>query len=241
MGRLIGEAPLVWVTRARPAAEETARRLEAIGHTALVDPVLEARAFGDGPIDLAGAAALAFTSANAVAAFRARSPERGLPVFAVGGATAAAARTAGFEDIGEADGDVATLARRIADDPRRPSSILHLAAREPAGDLVGELRALGVKADGLAVYETLVRSPMAATRAALTDLAAILLHSPKAASVVAAAVGDGPLGRTRILCLSPAIGRTFVAALPPRSPVAAYIPEAAALPNETALLSLLRR
>ncbi|PXA92809.1 uroporphyrinogen-III synthase, partial [Caulobacter sp. D5] len=98
-------APRVWITRARPGAEATAARLSALGFTPLIDPLLEVR---DLPwtANLAGVGALAFTSRNGVAAFARISGERGLPVFAVGDATAEVAAEAGFTRIESAQGDV---------------------------------------------------------------------------------------------------------------------------------------
>jgi len=103
----------IWITRARPGAEVTARRVEALGFTALVDPLLEIR-FLEPTVDLAGIAALAFTSANGVEAFARLSAARDLPVFAVGEATARAARSMGFAEPVSADGDVEALAALIA-------------------------------------------------------------------------------------------------------------------------------
>ncbi|HKR88350.1 MAG TPA: uroporphyrinogen-III synthase, partial [Phenylobacterium sp.] len=104
----------IWITRAQPAAAATAERVRGLGHDALVAPLLAVHDVEDVEIDLAGVAALAFTSANGVRAFAARSGERGLQVFAVGGATAQAARQAGFGSVLSSDGDVAVLDRGIA-------------------------------------------------------------------------------------------------------------------------------
>src|SRR5579864_1783939 len=88
-----------WVTRAQPAAEATAERLRALGVEPLVEPLLAVRPITGASVDLTGAAAIAFTSANAVAAFAALSGDRSLPAFVVGDATAAAARAIGFERV----------------------------------------------------------------------------------------------------------------------------------------------
>ncbi|MBV8593867.1 MAG: uroporphyrinogen-III synthase, partial [Caulobacteraceae bacterium] len=86
----------VWIARSAPGALQMGAEVRALGFEAVVAPLLEARSVGSGPIDLSGVAALAFTSGHAVRAFAARSPERGLPVFAVGAATAREAKRAGF-------------------------------------------------------------------------------------------------------------------------------------------------
>jgi uroporphyrinogen-III synthase len=59
---------------------------------------------------VSGVGALAFTSVNGVEAFAARSAWRETRVFAVGAATAAAARAAGFADIVSSEGGVTALA-----------------------------------------------------------------------------------------------------------------------------------
>ena len=94
----MGSGAPVWITRARPGAETTAARVAALGFEAVVDPLLavETLAFA---VDLSDVRALAFTSANGVEAFARGSSERGLPVFAVGRATARAAEAAGFDAV----------------------------------------------------------------------------------------------------------------------------------------------
>ena len=90
----------IWITRAQPGADATAERVRALGHDAVVAPLLAVQVLPDVEIDLRGVAALAFTSANGVRAFADANGERGLKVFAVGAATAQAARKAGFKSVG---------------------------------------------------------------------------------------------------------------------------------------------
>ena len=176
----------IWVTRAAPGAEGTARRLRRMGHAPIIAPVLEVRHVADPKPDLTGVGALAFTSRNGVAAFAAVCAERDLPVFAVGAATASAARAKGFRQVRSARGDVAALARLVAS--RRgvfSGAVLHLGAREPAGDLPAELAAKGIAARRHVVYATEVVEPPLAASAALTarpiEIDALIVHSPRAA------------------------------------------------------------
>jgi uroporphyrinogen-III synthase len=203
-----------------------------MGYEPLVAPLLEVRPLPGGPIDLAGVGALAFTSANGVTAFAVRSGERGLPVFAVGGATAAAAREAGFARVSSAEGDVAALAAAIAAHAPFGGDVLHPAAAEPAGDLISALGALGVPARALTAYETVARTPDAETTARIPALAAVLLHSPKAARVLADHLARHPAPKLTALCLSEAVAGPL-----PTTGLAAV--RAAAEPNEAALLALL--
>src|SRR3954471_6516485 len=147
----------IWITRAQPGAQATAERVRALGHDALIAPLLAVRAIGDAEVDLNGVAALAFTSANGVRAFSDICAERSIRVFAVGAATAQAARVAGFKLVLSADGNVEALAEGIGQ--RRGElrgAVLHLGAAELAGDLVGGLEKQGVAVRSLTVYETVV-------------------------------------------------------------------------------------
>jgi uroporphyrinogen-III synthase len=223
----------VWITRAQPGASATALRVEALGFTALIDPLLAVAALSP-PVDLAGVAALAFTSANGVEAFAALSPARHLPVFTVGDSTARAARAAGFADPLSADGDVEALADLLARE--RPGVLLCPGAAEPAADLPALLAARGLSARSVAVYAACERATSTETLALLPDLAAVLLHSPRAARAFAKVLAISPAPGLRALCLSPAVA----AALEGASTRGQLGPVAfASRPRETDLLDLL--
>jgi uroporphyrinogen-III synthase len=220
----------VWITRAQPGAEATAAKVAALGFTPIVDPLLEVAPIA-ASIALAGATALAFTSANGVQAFSRLCGSRALPVFTVGRATALAAREAGFARVSSADGDVEDLACLIV--AAQPGSVLWAGAREPAGDLVAALTHAGVAARGVAVYETVDRTPSEATLALLDRPLAVLLHSPRAARGLADILRRRPAQGLRALCLSEAVAAPLDP-LVERGSVAR-----APRPDETALLALL--
>ena len=74
----------VLVTRPEGAAEQTAGKLESMGHEAVLAPLLKTE-FLDAPISgLDRAQALVFTSTNGVEGFARITGERALPVYAVG-------------------------------------------------------------------------------------------------------------------------------------------------------------
>lgn len=223
----------VWITRAQPGAAATARRIGALGFSAVVDPLLEIRDLAPA-VDLAEVAALAFTSANGVEAFCKLTWARDLPVFTVGEATAQAARAAGFADPSSADGDVEALARLIVD--TRPGSVLCVGAREPAADLPALLAAARIEAHALAVYAAEERAPHAETLERLTTFEAVLLHSPRASRSLAAILKRRAAPTLRALCLSPAVAGPLTQSVPDgalRS--VAFAPR----PHESALLGLL--
>jgi uroporphyrinogen-III synthase len=222
----------VWITRAEPGATATAARLRVLGFEPVIAPLIETRPLPAKP-DLAGVAALAFTSAAGVAAFAAVCATRDLPVFAVGEATAAAAHDAGWTEVTCADGDVAVLARLItAERPRIAGAVLHAGAAAPAGDLVGALTRAGLSARCLAVYETVPATPPRAALDRLESLAAVLVHSPSAGTRLAEVLAGGKAANLAAYCLSPAVAATLRPARIERI-------FTAAMPNEDALLSLL--
>ncbi len=184
----------VWITRAEPGASATAARLRALGRDPLVAPLIEICPLPAAAPDLRGVAALAFTSAAGVRAFAHLSADRSLPVFAVGGATARAAREAGWREVRDGDGDGRALAALIAAAPP-VGPVLAPGAERPAFDLPGALAAAGVRCRPLPVYRTAaVAPPPPEPLAALAAgaLEAVLLQSPSAARALDAALPEGP-------------------------------------------------
>ena len=220
----------VWITRARPGALATAERVAALGFEPIIDPLLRVETL-HAEIDLSHVTALAFTSANGVEAFARLSDERGLPVFAVGRATAKAAHVEGFAFVSSADGDVEDLCALIA--AGAPGPVLWAGAKAPAGDLVGMLRGCGVMAKGVAVYETLDCAPSEDVLARLDAPLTALVHSQRAARGLAAVLGDRPAPNLRVLCLSEAVAQPLRDIAELRS--VTFAPR----PDESALLELL--
>lgn len=217
----------VWITRAEPGAARTADRLREQGFEPLIRPLLAVAFLPADLPDIDGFAALAFTSRNGVAAFAALSSRRDRPVFAVGDATARAAREIGFTEVESADGDLIALARLVAS--RASGPILAPVAETPAGDLGQAVRAAGGAASiqSVAVYRT------ASTDASAPDaFDAVLVHSPRAAQVLAQAGRTPALSRAAVVCISPA------AAAPLRD--IGLAPAVASAPREDALLASLQ-
>ncbi len=188
----------VWITRAEPGASRTAARLSALGLQPVVTPLLAIRPILVAEPDLGEVAAIAFTSRNGVAAFAALSARRDRPVFAVGEATAAAAREAGFAEVRSAAGDLQALGRLIRAETLSPGAvILHPAAREPAGDLAAAVGDAAV-VHPLAVYEAVETG--AAAPAAFD---AVLIHSPRAARALTAALTDSTARACVAVAMSP--------------------------------------
>lgn len=174
-------------------------------------------------VELAGVAALAFTSRNGVEVFAGLSRERALPVFTVGHATADAARAHGFSSIRSADGALADLAALLIAEAPEGGQVLVPGAREPAGDLPA-LLAGRVAARALPVYEAVETGAPAPP-----SFDAVLLHSARAARAFGAL---GPVPDALIVALSDAVA----SALGARAGREIRI---AAAPDESALLAAL--
>lgn len=173
----------VIVTRPSPDAEVFAAEVARLGAEPVLSPVMVIRQRPQA-IDLSGVGALAFTSANGVRAFALQIADRQLPVFAVGAATADAAALAGFRTISTARGDVISLASLIT--AAKPAgTILHLAGKDRAGDLLSLLGEDGVRARRAVIYDAekydRLSTPAAAALRAEDENVAVTLFSPRSA------------------------------------------------------------
>lgn len=100
---------------------------------------------------------LLFTSANGVRGLATLTARRDLPALCVGGATARAARAAGFLNCFSAEGD----ARALAELARRSGlrNFLHPRGRDTAGDLKAWLAASGQSVTEAVLYEARETGP----------------------------------------------------------------------------------
>lgn len=129
--------PKLLVTRPQPDADRTAAHLAALDIEPVIAPMLESWAVESQLPDPDTVAALAFTSINAVRFFSARAPDAAFlakPVYAVGEATADAAREAGFSEVSAAEGTLISLTAHIAQ-RHKGGTIFHPGARDLTGDL----------------------------------------------------------------------------------------------------------
>ena len=185
----------VLILRPEPGASETAERAKAMGLDPVVAPLFTVRALPWTPPE--AAEALLMTSANAARHGGARlKPLLCRPCYAVGEATGAAARAAGFADVRTGPGDGAAAVAMMAADGVR--SALHLCGRDHI-----PLTHPGIAIDRRIVYEAVAAGALPeAARAALAAGAVAVLHSPRAASLFARLVAER--ARVRIAAISPA-------------------------------------
>jgi len=226
----------VLVTRAEPGATLTCQRLTALGYHAVNAATAQIAATPGAP-EWTGAGAIIVTSPNGAGQLTRLGAPPTLKVFAVGPASAAAARAAGHDDVVTGSGDAAGLLDIILSAPD-PGRLIHVRGRDQTFDLTGALTELGRDAHSHIAYEA--RPVEALSQAALEALGAnaiVLIHSPLGAERLLALAEAGrrlsALGAAQILAISEA------AASPLRHSGAGRV-TLAQRPDETALLEALK-
>jgi uroporphyrinogen-III synthase len=235
--------PRVLITRPREDAEPLARRLSALGAEPVIEPLIAIHRETDAPLDLADAAAVALTSANGARTLAAVSFRRDVPVFAVGEATAAAARDAGFGDVRSAAGDVNALATLIMNTLAPAAGwVVHVSGADAAGDLAGRLQEAGFRARRVVLYRAMASERLSeATRTLLRSgsLAMVLFFSPRTATTFVRLANRDELGpacrSAAAVCLSGAVADA-VRVLPWREVRVARVPDQDSLLDEVARL-----
>ncbi len=230
----------ILVTRPREDAEDTAARLQALGHRALIAPLLEIR-FRDGPeIALEGVQAILATSSNGVKALARRTRERSVPLYAVGAQTARTARDAGFTIVMDAEGDGNALAAGAAHWAKPDAGpLLHAAGAQVESGLAATLTKQGFDVRTLVLYEAVAAEalpPEAADAVEQGELDATMHFSPRSARTFAACVARAGLADHCTSMAAFCISRATADALTPLTFKAVHI---AARPDQDALLALL--
>lgn len=180
------------VLRPEPGAQATAERIRALGLVPVVAPLFQIVPL-DWQMPDRQCDAILMTSANAARAVDDRI-DRTLPVYAVGAATADAAREAGFASVTAGRGDVAQVVKRAAADG--VGSLLHLSGVDRTG-----FDPEGIRIEVRAVYAAEPIDPARAFAEALELGAVALLHSARAARRFRELAGIGH----RIAAISPTV------------------------------------
>ena len=172
----------ILLTRPMGAAGRLVGYWEKRGVGVCISPLIEPEFDGRAP-DLSGIWGLIFTSVTAVKAFVNLCPLARLPAYAVGDATAEAARAAGLDAI-SAGGDAEALIRRIlADAPQGP--LLHLRGRHAHGAVAQRLSEAGCPTREAILY-TQVSQPLTPRAQSLLngqDPVIMPLFSPRTAEI----------------------------------------------------------
>jgi uroporphyrinogen-III synthase len=229
----------VLVTRPEPGAHRTAARLVELGFRPVLAPMLAVRMQAADLPAPAEVQAVLVTSANAVAGLPAAFGR--VRLLAVGAATAARARAAGFGDVRSADGDAGDLAALARACCTPAGGRLLLAHGAGQGDgLTAALTADGFAVARAAVYaaRAVERMPAAAAAAwRAGGVAAALFYSAETArAFVTVATAEG-MQAGAVGAMAVAIGAAAAAALAPLPWRAVRVADR---PDQEAMLALLR-
>jgi uroporphyrinogen-III synthase len=232
------------VTRPLAEAERTAEELRRRGHAALIAPVLTIEPIFNVTFDPASFDAIVMTSGNAPRALAEQPlPDRvlALPVVAVGGQTAQAARAAGFSDVVSADGDAGDLLALVRGRFAGGARLVYLAGSDRSRDLAAELAPSGIEVETLVVYraDAATRLPEYVEQAIRGGVVEGVLHYSRRSTVIFLSCADAgglraPVRMLRHYCLSPRAAEPLNARHFKHVAVAAH-------PDENALFDLIAK
>ena len=235
---LISGPGRVLITRPSPGAQETARRVEALGRTPIIAPLQLVR-----PVEMrlprpARIAALVLTSRNAIPALP--PAWHATPVHAVGDATARLAREAGFTTVHSADGDAVALAAAIARVVPAGATLLLATGAGVGLPIAAMLRRLGYRVIRRIAYRVVAATALPpAAAAALGDTRGLvaLVFSAEAGRVLAELVRAAGLTEATRHCEAITISSRAAMALRGQPWRAIHV---AARPTQDAMLAMLR-
>ncbi|XHS01486.1 uroporphyrinogen III methyltransferase [Sphingomonas sp. DBB INV C78] len=202
---------LVWVTRTDPFNRLTAKHLEIAGYNAVIAPALRVLR-RDTPRLVAVPEALVFTSLQGIRLHRFLPSLADVPTFTVGDHSARLARARGYRHAVSAAGDVRDLCRLLHFALDAGSTILHIGAARPAGDLRFLLPPGTFHVRHQVVYDVVEAGPLDLEWVAgrIGEIDKILIHSPRAGQRIATWLEqEAAAWRGEIFCISPAAARPF--------------------------------
>lgn len=235
---------LVLLTRPFDEATRSAAKLAAIGHTAVLSPVIEIVPTGAvwprGVIDaVIATSARAFQSLQLAPEWPPPELRRLVPLYLVGAKTAEAARACGFEGPLRITLDAKALCSVISDRFEAPTRVLYLAGRDRKSDLEACCADAGLALEVVETYAAQAAGSLsdeAVQLAAAGALGAIVHFSRRSGEIflrLAADAGLDPATPVHVAISEDAAAPLQAAALP-------HV-VVATEPNEDAILALLRK
>ena len=191
--------------RPQPGADATAKRIQMLGHEAVLMPLFEVQPVAWDVPPVGAYDALILSSGNAVRhAGQGLQQLRGLPVFAVGSATMKAAEDADLQIAFTGQANVEALIAAASKAGR--NRLLWLAGEDRTAISVSDDMSIDIRI----VYKSEALPAPPNFGAAVNDADTVLLHSPRAARHFAALCDDHDLDRSliKLAALSPQIAES---------------------------------
>ena len=145
----------VLITRAQPAASQTAKALAKQGHEAVLLPLFEVIDTGN-PIPKSQYEGIIFTSKNAVEILEKRGwnlEEPNTPAFCVGEKTQEAAQKLGFKTTYKANGGGAALVKVMSELKLDGSKMLYLSTPDKSFDMQTALKPHNIEVETIDIYQ----------------------------------------------------------------------------------------
>jgi uroporphyrinogen-III synthase len=189
---------MLLITRPEPDASRSATALNKLGFKTLIEPMMRIENKPNMHIDATGVQAFLVTSANGARAFAAATENRSVKVLAVGSATADALKEANFTNIHMAGGDVQSLAVQVVKICTPAAGrLIHIAASNLAGNLVGLLKVAGFKCDKVVLYSADAVTELGANvidKLEKGEISGVLFYSPRTAAIFTGLIEGAALG-----------------------------------------------
>ena len=188
----------IWITRTRPAADESAEVWRKAGFDPLVEPLL-----GIDAVDhdtLPSETVVIFTSKNGVDHVSSASQR----AICVGDATAVHARKAGFSDVVSVNGTSKDITHWVLANCPVSQPVCHVSGWHVRGSISEDLSRAGYDAKRVKVYRSIPRPVWPKTKASL-----VALYSPLAAQVFARLCRGASLSSLSAICISQATAKAL--------------------------------
>lgn len=183
----------VWITRTRPAADDSAKLWRAAGFEPVIAPLLKIQSVPDSAPAISDV--LIFTSKNGIDHIE----RHDVPVICVGDATADHARTAGYSDVISVDGTSKDVTTWVKANVKKSAAVCHISGWHVRGTITEDLAKAGYSATRKIVYRSVPRPIWPETRTAY-----VALYSPLAAKIFADLAKGGRLSDLNVICISEA-------------------------------------
>ena len=171
------------VTRPEADALPLKARLESLGHSVILAPLLKIVPRPDAYIPRLAYQLICATSANALKSVHLDDDIKKIPLLTVGPQSLGVAREEGFKSCESQGGDVHGLAAYVAANfnPKN-GPVLYLSGAETSSNLRALLKQSGFAVERVIIYDAVIQTPPEIDKA-LAKANGVLLYSPRSARI----------------------------------------------------------
>ena len=222
------------ITRPKEDALPLKAKLETLGHTAILAPLLKIVPRPHAYVPPLAYQLICITSANALKFIQVEDRLKSIPLLAVGPQSLAMAQENGFKFAEAHGGEVQGLAAHAAAkfDPQK-GPVLYLSGAETSADLQALLMASGFAVERVVTYKAVVQTPPEIHQI-LAEANGVLLYSPRTAHLWCKLMISSGLEKKAAASIYYCLSENVAKALPEP-----WKKRVAKTPDEAAMLALL--